>query len=230
MTLQTELESWVSTVFKTNWELRDGQKVPDDDSRLSLQNEAIQIEGAVLYSDMADSTRLVDTQKPHFAAEIYKTFLYCAAKCIRAEGGVITAYDGDRIMGVFIGDRMCTRASRAALKTRWAEHEIIRPKLKEQYPNIPYVPAHVTGIDVSPLFVAKTGVRGANDLVWVGRAANYAAKLSSLESGYTYLTDRVYDRMATDIKTYNNNSVWEATTWPWNQARIYRSNWRWALD
>lgn len=230
MTLQSELESWVSTVFQSNWQVKEGQKVPDDDSRLGLQNEAVQIDGTVLYSDMSDSTKLVDSQKPHFAAEIYKTFLYCAAKCIRAEGGTITAYDGDRIMAVFIGDHMCTRAARAALKTRWAEHQIIRPRLQAQYPTIPYVPEHVTGVDVSPLFVAKTGVRGANDLVWVGKAANYAAKLSSLESGYTYLTHRVFDRLASDMKTYNSSNVWEARTWTWNQARIYRSNWRWSLD
>ena len=230
MTLQSELESWVSTVFNSYWQIKEGQKVPDEDSRLGLQNEAVQIDGTVLYSDMSDSTRLVDTQKPHFAAEIYKTFLYCSAKCIRAEGGTITAYDGDRIMAVFIGERMCTRAARAALKTRWAEYQIIRPRLRTQYPTIEYVPAHVTGIDVSPLFVAKTGVRGANDLVWVGKAANYAAKLSSLESGYTYLTHRVFDRLASDIKTYNGSNVWEARTWNWNKTRIYRSNWRWSLD
>jgi len=38
------------------------------------------------------------------AAEIYKTYLHCAAKIIRSEGGSITSYDGDRIMGIFIGD------------------------------------------------------------------------------------------------------------------------------
>ena len=32
------------------------------------------------------------------------------------------------------------------------------------------------GIDTSKLFVARTGIRKSNDLVWVGRAANYAAK------------------------------------------------------
>jgi hypothetical protein len=58
---------------------------------------------------------------------------------------------------------------------------------------------HVTGIDTSDLFVAKTGVRGANDLVWVGRAANYAAKLTALPPAYpTYITKEVYDALAND--------------------------------
>jgi len=34
---------------------------------------------------------------------IYKTFLHCAAKIIRSHKGVITAYDGDRIIAVYIG-------------------------------------------------------------------------------------------------------------------------------
>ena len=50
-------------------------------------------------SDLSGSTNLVDTQTPHFAGEIYKTYLMCAAKIIKEQGGTITAYDGDRIMG-----------------------------------------------------------------------------------------------------------------------------------
>ena len=49
---------------------------------------------------MADSTSLVAGKTKQFAAEIYKTFLHCAAKVVRAEGGTVTAYDGDRIMAV----------------------------------------------------------------------------------------------------------------------------------
>jgi hypothetical protein len=48
----------------------------------------------VLYADLADSTKLVDEYQRPFAAEIYKTFLHCAGKIIRAEDGTITAYDG----------------------------------------------------------------------------------------------------------------------------------------
>ena len=37
--------------------------------------------------DLSGSTNLVDTQTPHFAAEIYKTYLMCAAKIIKEQGG-----------------------------------------------------------------------------------------------------------------------------------------------
>src|ERR1017187_1988021 len=67
------------------------------------------------------------------AAEIYKTYLHCAAKIIRSEGGSITSYDGDRIMGIFIGDDHSTSAARCCLRINYAVREIVNPALKVQY-------------------------------------------------------------------------------------------------
>ena len=67
---------------------------------IQLGNDAVKLEGTVLYADLDDSTKLVDTMSPEFAAEVYKSYLVCAARIIRDQGGVITAYDGDRIMAV----------------------------------------------------------------------------------------------------------------------------------
>ncbi|WP_246777033.1 hypothetical protein [Microvirga sp. VF16] len=49
---------------------------------------------------MSGSTSFVHDDTWTLSAEIYKTYLYCAARIVRAEGGAITSYDGDRIMGV----------------------------------------------------------------------------------------------------------------------------------
>jgi class 3 adenylate cyclase len=83
---------------------------PED---LKLGNDAVEFERAtVLYADLHGSTAMVNRESWTFAAEIYKTFLLCAAKLVRAEGGTITSYDGDRIMGIFIGDSQSTSAAR----------------------------------------------------------------------------------------------------------------------
>jgi class 3 adenylate cyclase len=89
--------------------------VPDEDS-IQLGNDCVDLEGVVLYADLAASTNLVKQQTATFAAEIYKTFLHCAGKIIREESGTITAYDGDRIMAVFIDGAKHTNAVRAAMK------------------------------------------------------------------------------------------------------------------
>lgn len=227
MAIQAELEKEVAAIFRAAWTERDGTVIPADES-LKLGNDAVKIDATVLYADLADSTKLVDNHSSRFAAEIYKTFLHCAAKIIRNEGGAITAYDGDRIMAVFIGDIKNTRAVRAALKINHAVTYIINPAKKAQYPLKPYELKHVVGIDTSPLFVARTGVRGANDLVWVGRAANYAAKLATLPESYdSYITAEVYNKMNEKVKTSTDGKpMWEAVLWnTFDNRTIYRSNW-----
>ena len=102
----------------------------------------------------------------HLAAKIYKTYLHCAAKIIQSEGGVITSYDGDRIMAVYIGGSKNTSAANSALKINYTVTKIINPILKECYPNTHYLVKQIVGIDTSNLFVVRTGIRGSNDLVW----------------------------------------------------------------
>lgn len=230
MSLKEDLIADVKDIFKKQWTSRDGYVVPESDD-LKLENDAVLLHATVLYADMADSTILVDKHKPEFAAEIYKTFLHCAAKIIRSEDGEITAYDGDRIMAIFLGDSKNTSATKAALKINLARVEIINPALEAQYPKATYRLRHVVGIDTSDLFVARTGIRGSNDLVWVGRAANHAAKLSSLSSNYRIrITKAVYDVLDASVKkSSKGENMWEEATWNDTGRTIYRSNWMWEL-
>jgi class 3 adenylate cyclase len=229
MSLKDDLTSEVKKIFRDQWSTRDGYVVPESDD-LKLENDAVILDATVLYSDMADSTPLVDNYKSHFAAEIYKTFLHCAAKIIRSEGGEITAYDGDRVMAVFLGDSKNACATRAGMKINYARIKIINPTLEEQYPKYTYRLKHVVGIDTSSLFVARTGIRGSNDLVWVGRAANHAAKLSSLSSDFpTRITKEVYDDLPSSVRESEGKSMWEKVTWNDMGRTIYRSTWWWSL-
>jgi class 3 adenylate cyclase len=165
MSLKDDLEQAVKGIFKSTWTERDGTVVPDADT-VKLTNDAVKLTGTVLYADMADSTKMVDNSPTWRSAESYKAFLHCAAKIIRHEGGTISAYDGDRIMAVFLGDNKNTSAVRAAMKIRWASLNIINPAKTNQYSDDTYPVKQAIGIDTSSLFVANTGVRGAKDLVW----------------------------------------------------------------
>src|SRR5229473_6685001 len=105
MTFKTDLESTVKEIFESEWTEREGKVVPDLKG-LSLDNDAAKLDATVLYADIADSTNLVDrySHQHDFAAEVYKTYLRCAASIIKSEKGIVTAYDGDRVMAVFLGD------------------------------------------------------------------------------------------------------------------------------
>lgn len=227
--LKPELETAVKDVFRAVWSERDGEVVPEPED-LKLGNDAVKLNATVLYADISSSTALVDSYKAQFAAEIYKTFLICAAKIIKDEEGVITAYDGDRVMGVFIGDSKNTNAVRTALRINAAVLHIVNPALKAQYSKSSYELKHVVGVDTSEILVGRIGVRNDNDLVWVGRAANYAAKLSALNEGFaTFITNTVYDHMNDKVKyALKGEDMWESRTWTaMNKMTVYRSNYYW---
>ena len=230
MALGDDLNSEVGKILSDRWRTRDGRVVPES-TDVQLGNDAVRLKGTVLYADLDDSTSLVDTMPANFAAAVYKAYLVCAARIIHSLTGTITAYDGDRVMAVFIGDYKNSYAARAALKINFAVSEIINPSIRAKYPNTRYSLKQVVGIDTSELFVARTGIRGANDLVWVGRAANHAAKLSGRDGPPSQITAEVYDSLNRESKfASDGRNMWTpATSTELGYRRIYTSSWQWRL-
>lgn len=235
MSLADELGAECGRIFREQWKIRDGRVVPVPTDLALTSNDAVHLDRAtVLYADLSDSTKLVDQKAWTFSAEVYQSFLYCAGRIIRNAGGSIVAYDGDRIMAIFLGDFQSTSAAKCALQINYAVKNIINPALARQYPAPAYQIKHVVGIDTSELHAVRTGVRGGNDIVWVGRAANHAAKLTALDHDYsTWITDTLFKRTA-DSSKYGGNprrTMWEARTWTTqNNMLIHRSNWWWKVD
>lgn len=229
MALADELKAWVTETFTSPWEVQETDGVPDaEDLRLN-SNHAKDLDSAtVLYADLDGSTDMVNTKKWEFSAQIYKTFLKCASDIIRHEGGVITAYDGDRVMAVFTGNSKNTSAARCALKINAAVIDIIQPAIKTKW-STDFVLKHVVGIDTSQLRTARIGVRGDNDLVWIGRAANYAAKLTNLAGKPTRITQDVYNLLADQSKYSNGEDMWVREYWDDMAIWMYSSTWKWKV-
>lgn len=227
------LKVQVAAIFKDAWTKRNGLKVPEPEE-LALGNEAVEFERAtILYADLSGSTALVDAESWTFAAEVYKAYLHCAATILRDDGGSIVSYDGDRVMGVFIGGSQTTTAAKAALKINYAVQNIVNPALVAQYPGHAFTVRQIVGIDTSPIRAARTGVRGHNDLVWVGRAANYAAKLTELKAAErTWATQAAYDHMADEAKFGGpeRKPMWKLYRWEqMDDHPVYGSTWWWGL-
>jgi len=119
------------------------------------------------------------------------------------------------------------------MEINYAVQQIINPLMKKQYPNTTYQLRHVVGIGTNELFVARVGVRNDNDLVWVGRAANYAAKLCSYNGKHsTYITGAVFDSMDKSAKYGGKGNVlmWDERVWTArNDLKIYGSTWTWEI-
>jgi class 3 adenylate cyclase len=226
-----EILAEIQTIFRESWHTREGRKVPEAED-VNLGNEAVTLSGTVLYADMVDSTGLVNSFKASFAAEVYKAYLIGACRVIRNNGGEITAFDGDRVMAVFIDQYKNTSAAKTALQIHYVVREI-NAALKKAYPTTAYAIHHTVGIDTSNLFVARTGVRNSNDLVWIGRAANYAAKLCVLgDPAYpSYITEEVFSKLNNTAKFGGAppQSMWEKRIWKESGLVLYRSSWWWAL-
>lgn len=232
MALKEDLDAEVRDIFSKQWEEQVTSSVPNPED-LKLGNHAKNLKTAtVLYADLDGSTNMVDSRHWWFSAEVYKTYLRCAARIVAFEDGVVTAYDGDRLMAVFTGDMKNTRAVRAAMKIHHAVKTVINPQLIAQYSNANYEVKHVIGIDTSELRAARIGVRGYNDLVWVGRAANYAAKLTNLSEMPLWITNSVYEVMHDNVKIHStsNTNMWSKRLWtPMNKMEIYCSNFSYVI-
>lgn len=239
MALIDDLRSETQEIVNKSWNRREGEVVPEPKD-LTLGNEGVDFEATFLYADLADSTELAISNQT-VAAEVCKAYLRGTTRIIRQLGGEIRSFDGDRVMGVFIEGAKNTNAAEAALKVNYFFRSIVVPAFSNFYTSLSLNLNHGVGIDSGRVMVVRGGIRNNNDLVWIGRAPNVAAKLSAIrESGFSsYITKSVFDIMLDGSKISGprgnppNTPMWEERTWPdgvaYGVGTIYRSGWWWIL-
>lgn len=234
MAIVDDLTNETDRILNQQWSLRDGSVVPTTETVL-LAGGGVKLTPVMLYADLADSTLLASKFNRQIASKVIKAFLSVACRIIRHNGGHIRSFDGDRVMGVFLGNRMHTKAALTALQINYAVIHILRPKIETKYPALAeggYRLNHAVGIDKSEVLVTRSGIRDNNDLIWVGRSPNIAAKLAAIRQDNltSFMTKAVYDMIAEDGKiAHDGRSMWEACNWnkaPLEEVRtLYQSSW-----
>jgi adenylate cyclase len=233
MSFKDDLATEANNVQAQAWAIRDGKVVPETND-FNLAGGAVRLTATMLYADLADSTAIAIYDR-RVAARVFKSFLAVCSRIIRDRGGYVRSFDGDRVMGVFVGDSKNTSAAKAALQINDSFLKIIKPKLEAKYEvfqNGTYGLGHCVGIDTSEVLVIRGGIIDNNDLVWVGSAPNVAAKLSGIRSTpyNSWITGSVYEAMNAEVeKGPNCEDIWEQRV---NVTAIpggvgYRSHWRW---
>ncbi len=229
MKTKNEIIRDVREILGSQWTTRIGKKIPEVQD-VARGNVGVELDATVLYADLTDSTGLVDGYKAQFSAEIYKTYLLSACEVIRNNGGDITAFDGDRVMSIFIGDNKNSQASKAALQIS-AIVKSINLEIKNHYSNTIFSISHTIGIDSGPLLAARTGIWKYNDLVWIGPSANYAAKLcTGGDASFPIrITERVYSKLHQSSKFGGNPkfNMWTKIASQFPGIDVYGSNWYW---
>ena len=230
----------VNAFFDGTYNITEGRVIPDV-AALALGKIGKEIELAMLFIDIRESTKIVDGLRRTTAARMYKSFHWGVSKIARLNNGELRSFNGDGVLVAFIGDNKRTNSAKAALQMSWFAQKVLKPKLDAVFQNNQGLSGQNIefdfgiGVDVGKVLIVRGGIRGENnnDLVWVGNATNYAVKLSGLSEGnfHIYISEDVYKNMGKSSKVGGNPAcdMWEPRVWTdVGGITIYRSSWTWA--
>ncbi|MFC9098519.1 hypothetical protein [Streptomyces sp. NPDC057072] len=167
MFLKGTIEEKLTELVGHEWQIRNGLTVPRTDD-IVLRDGAVQLDAVYLYTNMMGSTRLVSEFAPETAAKVTRAFINTACRVIRNRDGHIRSFDGDRVMGIFVGADKEGRAVRTALEITYATDKIVWPALERRLPSLTrqgFKLRHVSGVAAGPVFMARTGIYDHNDLI-----------------------------------------------------------------
>lgn len=229
MTFSDDLQAEIREIFHAQWQVTDGRVIPSPED-VGLGNKAKKLDVAILYADMKGSTEMVKKYRREYCAEIYKTFLLACCRVIRRNGGDLISFDGDRIMGAFIGDEKNSAAAKAALNIKWVIDNIVQAEHDARYSTTANKIGYTIGVDSQTHYAVRTGIRGGNDLVWVGNAANLAAKLTNHDwNPYrSIITSRVYNSL-NDGSKYDSSgkNMWISEYSSEIDEQVFKSSYYW---
>jgi adenylate cyclase len=231
MSIQDDVKNQVAAIVTVPWDERDGNVVPTTES-VKLRDGMVKVTATYLYADLANSTDLAHKVNPLVVARVIRAFLDASARIIKSREGSIRSFDGDRVMGIYVGSSKNSNAARTALAINWAMTEVIRPRLKEKWPDLfqYWSPGHGVGVATGEARMVRGGVRNDNDLVSVGEAPNVAAKLSELRTGgVSFIAESVYSVLDEHAwKSNDGRNMWafdSTRTFGGKAVKVYSSTW-----
>lgn len=188
--LRDELDDEVSTIMSDAFSVgvTSTNYVPhSDDTAITFPNldewkqSCKLIDTCILYIDIRRSTELNLSHDPDVVAKLYSSFVRAMSKAARQYGGHVRGIIGDRVMVLFDSENAFTNAVWCAALMNSVSQFVINKHFKAN---------EVTcgiGIDAGKMLVTKTGIRkngqerhNYKNLVWLGRPANVASKLTDL--------------------------------------------------
>lgn len=233
------MTDWVKTltdetkeILRTKWDVRDGNVVPEFET-ITLKDGAVKVSAAFLYADLAGSSKLAEACPWETTAKIIRAYLHVSVRLIRAWDGHIRSFDGDRVMGVFMGDQKTTHAVRCAREIFHMTDQILDPTAKDEFQSVKNNNINIrqcVGVDVGTAVAVRAGIRNNNDLIWIGRPPSLAAKLSDLREypHCVFISDGAFKALSdTDKKNAQGEDIWESRSWTFGGEKItvYRTKW-----
>jgi class 3 adenylate cyclase len=178
----------VSTILASNFVINltsTSAVLHSDDAAITFPNldagsQGVKVvETAVLYVDMRSSTQLSLRYHPETVTRLYSAFVRAMTRCAKVFNGKVRGIIGDRVMILFeSADCYANAVYTAILINSVCQHVINK--------HFPHEDLRFgIGIDYGRMLVTKTGIRrhgfeqqSYRSLVWLGRPANVASKLT----------------------------------------------------
>jgi adenylate cyclase len=229
-----DYKSGVGDFFSGEYEVVKTTSIPQV-SDLKFGKHGKQVELAMLFIDLRDSTKIMASVRRVTAARIYKSFLWGISKIAKDNGGEVRSFNGDGVLVAFVGNRKCNNAVKAALQMKYFCREVLKPKadafLKDKGSLNGILFDFGIGIDVGTVLVVRGGISGDNnnDLVWVSNATNRAVKISGISNApYNIrITEDVYSYLEDDRKFSEGISMWEERYL--DNIKLYRTSYYWKI-
>jgi adenylate cyclase len=215
MALLEEVTSDVENYLVGTYDVSKPQDVPGNDE-VPLGKKAMEFEATALFVDVRQSTDITDSFRRQTAAKTMKAYFSGAVRIINRNGGAVRSFNGDGMLAFFMGGTRTSPAVKSALQIDWFVTELLRPKFEKYFENNKSALGKALnfevgcGIDDGWIYAVKVGIKGTNDVAWVARATNTAAKLSNVGSGTRniYITGVAYDRLHDWAKLSKGVNMW----------------------
>jgi adenylate cyclase len=188
--LRNELSDEVSSILDSGFSISitETTSVPHSgDAAITFPNLDADTQGAkliktcVLYIDMRRSTDLNFEHRAPTVAKLYSAFVRAMTRTARHYGGHVRGIIGDRVMVLFDANRCFENAVYCAVAMNTVSKHIINKHFKANEVKFGI------GIDYGKMLATKTGIRrhgqeqaNYRNLVWLGRPANVASKLTDV--------------------------------------------------
>lgn len=145
-----------------------------------------------------------------------KAYFSGAVRIVNANNGYVRSFNGDGMLALFRDERRSNNAVKAAMQAKWFVRDILQPRFERYFEsNRQAFGASIgfdigCGLDDGGIYAVKVGIRGTNDVAWVGRCTNTSAKLSNLAGSprSILITRAVYERLAGSRKLSNGTHMW----------------------
>ena len=184
------IDDEVKTILDSDFEviITETNFVPNfDDPNITYDNldtnkkKCKRLESCVLYVDIRGSANISASKKPHTLAKMYSSFVRSMIACAKYYGGHVRNIIGDRVMVVFDKDNCFKNSIDTAVLMNSVCQNILNKRIK----NFDFKCG--IGVDYGKMLITKSGaIRQGSEkefyrsLVWLGKPANTASRLTDL--------------------------------------------------